>query len=677
MELSTSVGLVRAGQRAGSAGPVAPMAQGLLPDLALATGQAMTPADLSTGFAGTDLVFALAPVSDALPGGLSLSSSGILSGTPAAAAGPLSIVVRASNAQGSADSAFSLTVADMPLSFDATLTGLTANPTHGASAETGVPLTVETANFSGALPGSIAYQWKTLESGALAGATGASYTPDAATHDGETLYCTVTPDGYPAADTAGYVIRHVPPVAAGGLWDEIVDLGSGPEFYDVAGDFSGQALVFSVTGPGCSIDPATGLLTVQTDSPVAGATVTVTAMNSGGLAQSTFTLTVEDAGIGPGPDLSVPVLDDATNTISLTVDADCTIYWRRDPTGANPDAGQVIAGGGYDSGTFAVTGGANLVDVTFAAGNDGPQEISFVAAVTPLEPSIVQTVAIDIDTTDPVLASSVPAAGAQGVGTDATPVLTFSEPIAAGAGNVTLWDVTAGVAAEVFDVIADAGIGAGQVEIAGNDLTIRPAAPLAAGNDYAILIDPGAVTDIAGNAFAGIAATTTLGFSTIPPAVVDTDFGPSFPTDHAAVWSAMQTNPFNATPEHRGGETWAAYPATVTDGGVVAVKSGSYPQLRFSVPVVVGKTYSIDADFPVGEGTWSGPLRVKIGSAINLSDYAQIDETQAGQPRVVELRGQLVTAATADLWFAVIVETGDGGGTGGNPAIAMLRVQEV
>ena len=159
--------------------------------------------------------------------------------------------------------------------------------------------------------------------------------------------------------------------------------------------------------------------------------------------------------------------------------------------------------------------------------------------------------------------------------------------------------------------------------------------------------------------------------------MIETDFGSGFLSENAALWTSVQTNPYNSTPEHRGSETWDAYPASVTDGGLVGAKSGSFPQLRFAVPVEIGKTYSVDADFPLGEGTWSGPLRVKLGSARDLSDYAQIDETQAGQPRVVELRGQQVTATTVELWFAVIIETGVSGTVGGNLAISMLRVTEV
>ena len=47
MELSTSVGLTYALRRTAAAGPVPPAALGLLPDLTLLTGAAMTPAALS------------------------------------------------------------------------------------------------------------------------------------------------------------------------------------------------------------------------------------------------------------------------------------------------------------------------------------------------------------------------------------------------------------------------------------------------------------------------------------------------------------------------------------------------------------------------------------------------------------------------------------------------------
>ena len=57
-------------------------------------------------------------------------------------------------------------------------------------------------------------------------------------------------------------------------------------------DFAGQGLTFGVTGPGVSVDPATGQVAISSDALIAGVEVTVTAGNSGGSAVSRFRVTV-------------------------------------------------------------------------------------------------------------------------------------------------------------------------------------------------------------------------------------------------------------------------------------------------------------------------------------------------------------------------------------------------
>ncbi len=677
MECSTSVSMTTCLlRRLSAAGTIPPAAVGLLPDLALETGTPMAPADLSVDFTGPLLSFALAPGSDPLPDGLSLSVEGVLTGTPVAETASRSIIVRATNPDGVADSGFFLTVADMLLDFTATLTGLTNNPTFGPSALSGATLSAVADGFSGPTPGTIAYQWKTVESGVISGATAAAFAPNAALIDGETLFCTITPDGYPPKDTLGAVVRLAPPTASGNPGEQFWDIDTGLQAIDMSTYVSGTGLLWSVAGQGAAINAATGALTIRTESSAIGAMAAVTAQNSGGAVTIAFTFSVEDPDAGPGPDLSIPILDDITDEIAFSIDAAATIYWRRDPVGTNADPNDVIGGGGFDSGSFAVQAGQTVIDLTFAPGNDGAQEISFVGAVTVDEPSLVRTAAIEIDTVAPALATSVPAAGASNVASDTAPVLTFSEPISPGLGTVSLYDVTAGSALETFDVVLDAGTGPGTVQIAGSSLTLRPSTLLSAGRQYAVLLDAGAVRDSAGNDHAGITETATLSFSTDTSTVIDTHFGAEFTTIESALWASMQANGYNTTPEHRPTEPWAAYPASVTDGGIVGLKTGNYPQLRFSVPVEVGRTYTIDADLPIGEDTWAGPLRVKVGSAINLNDYSQIDEPQAGQPRVVELRGLSITASTTELWFAIIIETNGGGVNGGYPALSMLRVRE-
>ena len=111
------------GRSAGVASPepvAAPVAAGALADLVLTRDAAMTPVDLSADFTGQEMTFALAPSSAALPAGLALASGGVLSGTPTALASGLSIVARATNTGGTADSAFSLTVEAAIVAEDAT-----------------------------------------------------------------------------------------------------------------------------------------------------------------------------------------------------------------------------------------------------------------------------------------------------------------------------------------------------------------------------------------------------------------------------------------------------------------------------------------------------------------------------------------------------------------------------
>ena len=96
-----------------AAGDTAPTAANNLPDFTLNLDQAMTPVDVSADFSGTEpITYALAPSSDALPAGLSLSTAGILDGTPTDLASALNIIVRGTNSVDFADTAFGLTIED-------------------------------------------------------------------------------------------------------------------------------------------------------------------------------------------------------------------------------------------------------------------------------------------------------------------------------------------------------------------------------------------------------------------------------------------------------------------------------------------------------------------------------------------------------------------------------------
>jgi methionine-rich copper-binding protein CopC/endonuclease YncB( thermonuclease family) len=118
------------------------------------------------------------------------------------------------------------------------------------------------------------------------------------------------------------------------------------------------------------------------------------------------------------------------------------------------------------------------------------------------------------DTAAPTLFSSSPADGATGVAVGDNLTLTFNENIAIGTGNITIKDDT-GSSDVVIDVTDNS-----QVTVSGSTLTINPTSALAASNDYHIEIANTAVTDTAGNAFAGIANVSTLNFTTAAPSSV-------------------------------------------------------------------------------------------------------------------------------------------------------------
>ncbi|WP_158279859.1 Ig-like domain-containing protein [Coraliomargarita sinensis] len=87
-------------------------------------------------------------------------------------------------------------------------------------------------------------------------------------------------------------------------------------------------------------------------------------------------------------------------------------------------------------------------------------------------------------------------------------VVTFDEDIAAGTGNLTLRNVNTS-----SDLLIDVNDGT-QVTISGATLTINPASNLAEATNYAILIDAGAVEDLAGNSFGGITSEATWNIAT-------------------------------------------------------------------------------------------------------------------------------------------------------------------
>ena len=109
------------------------------------------------------------------------------------------------------------------------------------------------------------------------------------------------------------------------------------------------------------------------------------------------------------------------------------------------------------------------------------------------------------------LTTITPGDEATGVAIDSNIVVTFSEAVARGTGNIVL-KTTTGVTVATYDAATSSNL-----SISGSTLTLNPTADLTAGTAYKVEFAAGSLKDLAGNSYAG---TTSYNFTTIPAGVV-------------------------------------------------------------------------------------------------------------------------------------------------------------
>lgn len=112
-----------------------------------------------------------------------------------------------------------------------------------------------------------------------------------------------------------------------------------------------------------------------------------------------------------------------------------------------------------------------------------------------------------VDAAAPKLKKASPATGRVGVNLDTSITLSFNEAVRLGSGSIVLHKADGSVV-ETFHANSPAG----RLQVAFNVLKLVPTAKLAMSTGYYITVDANAITDAAGNAFAGIADATTLSF---------------------------------------------------------------------------------------------------------------------------------------------------------------------
>ena len=154
---------------------------------------------------------------------------------------------------------------------------------------------------------------------------------------------------------------------------------------------------------------------------------------------------------------------------------------------------------GYTEYTFDVLGAAGTSHLEFDFRQDPSHWSLDSISVTPL------------DTTPPVLTSVSPTDNSTNVAPSSNLVLTFSETVVPGSGNIVIRNSNGTIAQSI--PVTDSS----QVSFSGNQVTINPSTDLAAGSGYYVNIASGVIHDVAGNNYAGISNSTSFNFTTDAP----------------------------------------------------------------------------------------------------------------------------------------------------------------
>ena len=142
------------------------------------------------------------------------------------------------------------------------------------------------------------------------------------------------------------------------------------------------------------------------------------------------------------------------------------------------------------------------------------------------------------DTTAPTLSSRSPADESTNVAVGSNIVLTFSEAVRAGSGDITITNLTTGGGRTI--AVTDTS----QVSFSGSTMTINPSADLSAGNRFEVTFGSGVVKDTAGNNYAGL-TTGALNFNTAAAAPT-ISAGDIFRSEGSVGGDGSSTGIFNA-----------------------------------------------------------------------------------------------------------------------------------
>jgi len=342
-----------------------------------------------------------------------------------------------------------------------------------------------------------------------------------------------TNGSYRAGQTIDFVVTFDESVtvdAASGTPRLVLDVGGATRYAEYVSGTGSANLTFRYQPTGGDTDTDGIAVTNGNAIDLNGGTILSTA---NGVVGANTALTGLDSLAAVLVDTTAP---GAVTTVSipdapLKVGATATVTITAGEAGLSLDTGTVNgvavtgftdAGGGTYTATYTVLAGhtdraaGDAIPVNFiladAVGNTSP---AYTTAITQASDAI--------DATLPTLdvGNSLPTNNAMSVAVGSNVVIDFSENVTFGAaGTVILYNETTNAAALTFDVsTAVAGVvtvGGSTATVAGDKLTIDPAANLASETRFRVEVSVGALTDAAGNAVAAV-GDGTLEFTTENP----------------------------------------------------------------------------------------------------------------------------------------------------------------
>jgi methionine-rich copper-binding protein CopC len=396
--------------------------------------------------------------------------------------------------------------------FSWSLSGTGANP-------------ADAADFSTATSGTVTI---------LAGQTTATFAVGAVAGDGaefaETFTVTLTDS---ASATVGTVTTTINDTSTADVTDPVVTAGQVFNYAEnqAAGTVLATVLAtdnVGVTGYAIATGNADGFFAIDNTGKItltaAGAaskandfeaapnawTLGITAIDAAGNVSDAVNVVLNETDVDDDrPVLSQAVITGATLTL--------TYNEALDPVNLPlPTDFSVVAGGSTSVNVNSVTISGSTVTLALASTPSGTVTVAYTPNSNPAR--VLQDLAGNdaaafsgqtavVDTTAPTLVSSSPADGATNVAVGDNIVLTMSETVKAGTGNIVITNSNDATDTRTIDVTSS------QVTFSGSTVTINPTADLKTGGNYVVTIGSGVIKDIAGNSFAGISG-TALDFST-------------------------------------------------------------------------------------------------------------------------------------------------------------------